>query len=140
MLISRNQVHVNYKITNNDISHDSDLVSFAERVETLATEYWENGNETPPYVAPYLCFIQSSGMGKTKLLYEYRNKQKKFLANKVELKLILVGNVHTDPMNESIYDAKYAASTPENAESKRNTSDEELNEEAPKYSTAWTPL
>ncbi|KAG7343580.1 hypothetical protein IV203_021525 [Nitzschia inconspicua] len=35
-------------------------------------------------------------------------------------------------MSESIYDAKYAASTPENADSKRNTSDEELNEEAQK--------
>ncbi|KAG7373676.1 hypothetical protein IV203_034400 [Nitzschia inconspicua] len=35
-------------------------------------------------------------------------------------------------MGESIYDAKYAASTPENADSKRNISDEELNEEAQK--------
>ncbi|KAG7336700.1 hypothetical protein IV203_025523 [Nitzschia inconspicua] len=35
-------------------------------------------------------------------------------------------------MSESIYDAKYAASTPKNADSKRNISDEQLNEEAQK--------
>ncbi|KAG7355319.1 hypothetical protein IV203_004675 [Nitzschia inconspicua] len=127
-------VYVDYKITESDLSHDCDLLSFAKHVETLATEYWNNSksNESPPFVAPYFCFIQSSGMGKTKLLYEYRNKQKNFLANNVESKLILVGNVHTDPMGESIYDAKYAASTPENADSKRNISDEQLNEEAQK--------
>ncbi|KAG7372781.1 hypothetical protein IV203_018924 [Nitzschia inconspicua] len=127
-------VYVDYKITESDLSHNCDLLSFAKHVETLATEYWNNSNsnESPPYVAPYFCFIQSSGMGKTKLLYEYRNKQKNFLANKAESKLILIGNVHTDPMSESIYDAKYAASTPKNADSKRNISDEELNEEAQK--------
>ncbi|KAG7367724.1 hypothetical protein IV203_030395 [Nitzschia inconspicua] len=127
-------VYVDYKITESDLSHDCDLLSFAKHVETLATEYWNNSNsnESPPYVAPYFCFIQSSGMGKTKLLYDYRNKQKNFLANNVESKLILVGNVHTDPMSESIYDAKYAALTPKNADSKRNISDEQLNEEAQK--------
>ncbi|KAG7339350.1 hypothetical protein IV203_025579 [Nitzschia inconspicua] len=127
-------VTIEYQITNTELSHNCDLLSFAKHVETLATEYWNNSNsnESPPYVAPYFCFIQSSGMGKTKLLYEYRNKQKNFLANNVESKLILVGNVHTDPMGESIYDAKYAALTPENADSKRNISDEELNEEAQK--------
>ncbi|KAG7348726.1 hypothetical protein IV203_011323 [Nitzschia inconspicua] len=126
-------LYVDYKITESDLSHNCELLSFAKHVETLATEYWNNSNsnESPPYVAPYFCLIQSSGMGKTKLLYEYR-QQKKFLANNVESKLILVGNVHTDPMNESIYDAKYAASTTENADSKRNISDEQLNEEAQK--------
>ncbi|KAG7375070.1 hypothetical protein IV203_014165 [Nitzschia inconspicua] len=124
---------MDYRITNTKLSHDCDLLSFAKHIETLATEYWNdsNSNETPPYVAPYFCFIQSSGMGKTKLLYEFR-QHKNFVANNVESKLILVGNVHTDPMSESIYDATYSASTPENAESKRNISDEELNEEAQK--------
>ncbi|KAG7339461.1 type III restriction enzyme [Nitzschia inconspicua] len=111
-------VTIEYQITNTKLSHDYDLVSFAKHIETLATDYWENDNktnETPPYVAPYFCFIQSSGMGKTKLLYEYRNN---YSTNDFESKLLLVSKVQTDPMNEKVYDAKYEAHLSKDAKSK----------------------
>ncbi|KAG7372932.1 hypothetical protein IV203_033656 [Nitzschia inconspicua] len=124
-------VYVDYQITNTALSHDCDLVSFAQHIETLANEYWSENhpNNTPPYVAPYFCLIQSSGMGKTKLLYEYR---KAYSNKNFESKLILVGKVQTDPMNESVYDAKYAALPPKDAESKPDNLDEQRNEEAQK--------
>ncbi|KAG7339621.1 hypothetical protein IV203_025335 [Nitzschia inconspicua] len=108
---------IEYQITNTKLSHDCDLLSFAKHIETLATEYWDasNSNETPPYVAPYFCLIQSSGMGKTKLLYEYRNN---YSHENFESKLLLVSKVQTDPMNEKVYDAKYEALLSKDAETK----------------------
>ncbi|KAG7339802.1 hypothetical protein IV203_025483 [Nitzschia inconspicua] len=111
-------ISVDYQITNTKLSHDYDLVSFVKHVETLATEYWNDNitlNETPPYVAPYFCLIQSSGMGKTKLLYEYR---KNYSHKDFESKLLLVSKVQTDPMNEKVYDAKYEALLSKDAKSK----------------------
>ncbi|KAG7339796.1 type III restriction enzyme [Nitzschia inconspicua] len=112
-------VYVDYKITDTELSHDYDLVSFVKHVETLATEYWNNDSnskETPPYVAPYFCLIQSSGMGKTKLLYEYRKNYSH--KNFFESKLLLVSKVQTDPMNEKVYDAKYEALLSKDAKTK----------------------
>ncbi|KAG7373908.1 hypothetical protein IV203_013003 [Nitzschia inconspicua] len=81
-------VDVDYQITDTALSHDCDLVSFAKHIEKLANEYWKDGNsnDPPQYIAPYFCLIQSSGMGKTKLLYEYR---KAYSNKNFESKLIL---------------------------------------------------
>jgi hypothetical protein len=46
-----------------------DLDNFSERVNSLFE--WYN-DKTKVFMAPYFPVIQSSGMGKTKLLYEYK--------------------------------------------------------------------
>ncbi|KAG7339412.1 hypothetical protein IV203_025411 [Nitzschia inconspicua] len=105
-------VTIEYQITNTKLSHDYDLVSFAKHIETLATEYW-NSNETPPYVAPYFCLIQSSGMGKTKLLYEYRNN---YSTNDFESKVILVCDIRPDATDERVFDDHFVVTLLEGAD------------------------
>jgi hypothetical protein len=62
-------VPVDYKIAASGLSHTIDLEELLNRVEE--TFAWYNRTEEPPtFVAPYFPIIQSSGMGKTKLLYE----------------------------------------------------------------------
>ncbi|KAG7365552.1 DUF2075 domain containing protein [Nitzschia inconspicua] len=107
----RQKVYIDYHITDTELTHDCDLVSFANHVETLATEYWNDvdSNKTPRYVAPYLCLVQSSGMGKTKLLYEYR---KTYSDENVEAKVILVGNVLTGDDARNVYDLRFGPTAP----------------------------
>jgi hypothetical protein len=83
-------VPVDYEISDSKLSHDADLKALLERVdETFA---WYNpGPRT--YVAPYFPMIQSSGMGKTKLLHELRevlNKQ-----DDTSCELCLSGKIET---------------------------------------------
>ncbi|KAG7345899.1 hypothetical protein IV203_004966 [Nitzschia inconspicua] len=103
----RQKVYIDYHITDTELTHDCDLVSFANHVETLAAEYWNDvdSNKTPRYVAPYFCLVQSSGMGKTKLLYEYR---KTYNDENVEAKVILVGNVLTGDDARNVYDLRFS--------------------------------
>jgi hypothetical protein len=49
---------------------------FEERVGALLK--WKDNDQTRrKYLSPYLVVIQSSGMGKTKLLYEYKKMLEK---------------------------------------------------------------
>jgi hypothetical protein len=66
-------VDVDFQIANTTLSHQYDLECFSKRVDHLF-ECHENEQERAKYVAPYFCFVQSSGMGKTKILWEYQNK------------------------------------------------------------------
>ncbi|KAG7340835.1 hypothetical protein IV203_024378 [Nitzschia inconspicua] len=110
-------VTIEYQITNTELSHDCDLVSFAKHVETLATEYWNNGSNSkkaPPYVAPYFCLIQSRGMGKTKLLYEYRNN---YSTKDFESKLLLVSDMPPNAAsNERVFDDHFIITRSEEAD------------------------
>lgn len=63
---------VDYEITNTKLSHTADLEALCERIEE-AFKWYDTppkGEVLPEFVAPYFPIIQSSGMGKTKLLYE----------------------------------------------------------------------
>jgi hypothetical protein len=69
-------VPVDYQISSQPLSHKYDL----ERLKTAIEDVfgWYSGRKpskkkpSKKKVGPYLCFVQSSGMGKTKLMYEYR--------------------------------------------------------------------
>jgi len=53
--------------------HSDDVEQFARRVFRLLA--WQlDKNESYEYVAPYVALVQSSGMGKTKLLYDLKTK------------------------------------------------------------------
>ncbi|KAG7373675.1 hypothetical protein IV203_034399 [Nitzschia inconspicua] len=62
-------VTIEYQITNTELSHNCDLLSFAKHVELLATEYWNNSNsnESPPYVAPYFLLHSVKRYGQNKV-------------------------------------------------------------------------
>ena len=64
-------VDVDFQIKDSNLSHRYDLDCFSDRIDDLISSH-ENAEERMKYVAPYFCFIQSSGMGKTKILYEYQ--------------------------------------------------------------------
>ena len=64
-------VNVDFQIKDSNLSHKYDLDCFSDRVDDLIRCH-ENPGERIKYVAPYFCFVQSSGMGKTKILYEYQ--------------------------------------------------------------------
>ena len=53
-------------------THDFDLNHFSKRVYDLF-QWYENDNEKKTFMAPYFALVQSSGMGKTKLLFEFKN-------------------------------------------------------------------
>lgn len=57
------------------IAHTYDLDKFHERVESLF-KWHKDSEEREKYLAPYFAVVQSSGMGKTKLLTEYKKQQK----------------------------------------------------------------
>jgi hypothetical protein len=66
-------VDVDFEITNTDLVHTYDIDSLQAKVESLFK--WHNDpNEREIYMAPFFPLVQSNGMGKTKLLYELRNR------------------------------------------------------------------
>ena len=65
---------MDFQIAKSKLSHKYDLECFANRVDHVIKCH-ENVIERAKYVGPYFCFVQSSGMGKTKLLYEYKKKR-----------------------------------------------------------------
>ena len=67
-------VPVNYHISDTELKHKFDLNQFVEHIQSVSKEWnatKDNNNPNEKYIAPYFCFIQSSGMGKTKLMYEF---------------------------------------------------------------------
>ena len=91
-------VNVDYRIKSSNLSHTYDLDCFAKRVDHVF-ECHANSQERLKYVAPYFCFVQSSGMGKTKLLYEY--KRVSFEKHQVVSFLILPSDVTTNEPEDS---------------------------------------
>jgi len=72
-------VPVNYLISKTKLSHDCDVRKFVLQAEQVSkwftTVHTSENNEdyidAPAYEdAPYFCVVQSSGMGKTKIIYE----------------------------------------------------------------------
>jgi hypothetical protein len=63
-------VAVDYKIVSTALSHTYDLRCFRKKVVGVAKE-WDKWKNHEKYIAPYFCFVQSSGMGKTKIMYEF---------------------------------------------------------------------
>jgi hypothetical protein len=65
-------VDADFEIIKTGLMHTYDLDALQEKVKSLFK--WHNDpKERKTYIAPYFPLVQSSGMGKTKLLYELRN-------------------------------------------------------------------
>jgi hypothetical protein len=64
---------VDFHIRDTPLSHAFDVEAFVRRAQTTQTtweNYRDNREDKERYDAPYFCFVQSSGMGKTKIMYE----------------------------------------------------------------------
>ena len=61
-----------FQIAESKLAHNHDLDRFSDHITGLLRCY-ENCLQGKELVGPFFCFVQSSGMGKTKLLYEYKN-------------------------------------------------------------------
>ena len=69
---------IDFKISDSDMVYTHDLKLFSDNVNKVFT--WHEDKEVrQKYMAPYFPVVQSSGMGKTKLLYEY----KQYLKNSI---------------------------------------------------------
>ena len=60
----RRLVKMDFRIKDSNLFHTYDLEYFSKRLDYVF-QCHENAEERENYVAPYLCFVQSSGMGKT---------------------------------------------------------------------------
>lgn len=67
-------VAVDYHIKDSDLTHLHDVNEFARKIKDVA-DTWKS-KDGDRYIAPYFPFIQSSGMGKTKIMYEYHKLNK----------------------------------------------------------------
>jgi len=65
-----------------ELAHNFDLTAFQNRIDNL---FWwhDNNNKRPQYLAPYFAMVQSSRMGKTKLMIEFRRAYDKKQNGKV---------------------------------------------------------
>jgi hypothetical protein len=75
-------VPVDYHIADTDLEYRFDLDQFVEKIQYVAKEWNRTKDKSKDlgkekYIAPYFCFIQSSGMGKTKLMYEFAKLTRK---------------------------------------------------------------
>ena len=61
---------VDYGISTTKLSHTFDVERFVEHVKDVRSSYYGGNEDTKIHDAPYFAFIQSSGMGKTKIMYE----------------------------------------------------------------------
>ena len=64
-------VSVGFQIKDSHLSHRHDLLCLSDHIKGVFKLY-DNIDERKLHLGPYFCFVQSSGMGKTKLLYEYK--------------------------------------------------------------------
>jgi hypothetical protein len=87
-------------IRNSKYIPTTDLDRFSQRVDNLFT--WHDGSGEKSHSAPLLPMIQSSGVGKTKLMFEFR-EQEKNNSNRLTLLILCVNGEYPDT-GESIYD------------------------------------
>jgi hypothetical protein len=93
---------INFKIADTPFVYTYDLELFCKHVDRMFT-WHEESEERKKYMAPYFPLVQSSGMGKTKLLYEYQKKSK----NDIESKLILCQLDSSSDNKNDMPDKKY---------------------------------
>eukprot|EP00977_Amphora_coffeiformis_P025937 scaffold23208_cov93-Amphora_coffeaeformis.AAC.1 len=72
----RDFVGISHKVAETTLTHDFDVQALSNRIDEVFDTYYNKKNRDA-YVAPYLCFVQSSGMGKTKILYELKKSYDK---------------------------------------------------------------
>ena len=100
-------VDVDYEIVNRKLSHNYDLDRFTETLEDVF-DWYEGGMETrrqaSKKVGPYLCFVQSSGMGKTKIMYEYRKKSVEDEESDVASSLIMSSEILPAKKESVVFD------------------------------------
>jgi hypothetical protein len=115
-------IPVDYRIANTDLKYKFDLRKFVAKIQSMADEWEATKGEAvdigEKYIAPYFCFIQSSGMGKTKLLYEFAKLTKGTssfthegncnISEEFSCDLILSGNIwlEKEVPNNDVYDFK----------------------------------
>jgi hypothetical protein len=127
-------VPVDYFIADSDLEYKFDLDRFVEKIQYVAKEWiltkdMPEENEKEMYIAPYFCFIQSSGMGKTKLMYEFAHltrkttsdahQDKKNVCNDISCDLILSSGGIVVP-NGNVFDLKLDLRTFERQESNQD--------------------
>jgi hypothetical protein len=113
--VDSRMVPVDYEITNTILHHKFDLDEFVAKICSVAEEWNRTKDnsklkEEEKYIAPYFCFIQSSGMGKTKLMYEFaqltrREDKNNDVCKAVSCDLILSSAGILVP-NEGVFDFK----------------------------------
>lgn len=78
-----------------------DLLEFSNRVEELFS--WYEGRKE--YIAPYFPIVQSSGMGKTKIMVEYRNQiMKKSKSQRSVVIILCTSSYAASTENSNVYD------------------------------------
>ncbi|KAL3928728.1 MAG: hypothetical protein SGARI_004949, partial [Bacillariaceae sp.] len=101
-----------FEIANIGLTHKYDLVALQEFAHETLTKYYDslrNNEFEERYLAPYFCFIQSSGMGKTKLLYEMKEAAKRFendptVSWKPTVKLVLCRPFNEGSNEKEVFD------------------------------------
>ena len=107
-------VNVGYEIQDSPLSHDFDLISFTKHINTLFEIYESKDKRKEKYVGPYFCFVQSRGMGKTKLLWEYKTHPTDSTENVVDSFLIVpkVSLTETTKREREVFDFVLNTSIP----------------------------
>jgi hypothetical protein len=91
-----------FKIKETPFDYTYDLELFCQHVDRIFT-WHEDSEERKKYMAPYFPLVQSSGMGKTKLLYEYQKIPK----NDIDSRLILCKLESSSDNKKDIDDKEY---------------------------------
>ena len=70
-------VGIAFQIQETDLTHNFDLEKFSTAVDSVfsAFQKQQKTDDKDKFVAPYFVFVQSSGMGKTKIMYHYKQPQ-----------------------------------------------------------------
>jgi hypothetical protein len=106
---NRRLTSADFGITTHALAHNFDLKLFEEQINDVFNWYKvdqrsrSSKDATYKKVGPYLCFVQSSGMGKTKLMYEYRMKSFQE-DSKVASCLILPADIRYPSHETDVYD------------------------------------
>ena len=99
---------LDFHITDSNLTYKVDLDQFHQKIMNLFTEFYGNDNNKTTkqdgcdLMAPYFPLIQSSGMGKTKLMYEERDDLNK--KGDYHCVFILCTDGKTEEKENSIYD------------------------------------
>ena len=77
----RKFVNIAFQVKETDMVHRLDVTAFADRVIDVYRQFYHDpdnkDNAGIKYIGPYFAFVQSSGMGKTKILFEFKQEVKK---------------------------------------------------------------
>ena len=67
----RQDFGISRKILETKLTHNFDVNALAWRIVHVFETFYNQENKDE-YLAPYICFVQSSGMGKTKIIFELK--------------------------------------------------------------------